>query len=61
MTRIIALILALSTVVGCATTETTSSTWTATGNWVRPGTIESIREIDRRVEGTPREARFSAR
>jgi outer membrane lipoprotein SlyB len=49
---LVALIVA-SSGIGCATTETTSTTWVATGNWTRPGRVESIREIDRRVEGDP--------
>lgn len=41
---------------GCATTSTTSSTWVdpaASGNWVRPGRVESVQEIVRRMEGNP--------
>lgn len=43
--------------VGCATTSTTSTTWRAEPqpvvSWARPGTIESVQEIVRRVEGDP--------
>jgi outer membrane lipoprotein SlyB len=48
---------ALALVTGCATTTTTSTTWTVdpqTGLAVpRPGRVESVQEIVRRVEGNP--------
>jgi outer membrane lipoprotein SlyB len=50
---IVIAILVASPLIGCATTETTSTTWVAAGSWTRPGRVESIREIDRRVEGDP--------
>jgi outer membrane lipoprotein SlyB len=40
----------------CATTETSSATWVdpnAAGNWARTGTVESVQEIVRRVQGNP--------
>jgi outer membrane lipoprotein SlyB len=42
--------------LGCATTATSSTTWTAPGGpggWARAGTVESVQEIVRRVEGNP--------
>jgi len=45
--------LAVTSSIGCATTETVSTTWVATGNWTRPGSVESIREIEQRIEGDP--------
>jgi outer membrane lipoprotein SlyB len=51
---VVAVVVATSAVLGCATTETTSTTWVATsGAWTRPGRVESIREITQRVEGNP--------
>jgi outer membrane lipoprotein SlyB len=49
------LFLVLST-SACATTATSSTTWVdpyPSGNWARPGRVESVREIVRRVEGNP--------
>ena len=47
-------ILAVLLGTGCATTTTTSRTWTAQdAAWARPGVVESIREVDRHVEGHP--------
>jgi outer membrane lipoprotein SlyB len=40
----------------CASTTTTSTTWSdpaAAGTWVRPGRVESVREIVQRREGNP--------
>jgi outer membrane lipoprotein SlyB len=38
----------------CATTATTSTTWVEPrGNWSSPGTVESVSEIVRHVEGQP--------
>jgi len=48
---IIATVLLAVPLTGCATRETT--TFVTTGNWSRPGTVESIREIDQRIEGNP--------
>lgn len=48
--------LALALVTGsCATTTTTSSTWTAEGNAgeLRSGHVESIQEIVQRTQGNP--------
>ena len=42
--------------LSCATTTTSSTTWfdpNAPGNWARPGRVESVQEIVRRVEGNP--------
>jgi outer membrane lipoprotein SlyB len=39
--------------MSCTRTTTTSTTWVAEGNWTRPGTVESVREVVRRVEGQP--------
>jgi len=36
----------------CARTTTTTS-WPSGGNWVRPGTVESVQEVVRRVQGNP--------
>ncbi len=37
----------------CTRTTTSSTTWVAEGNWVRPGSVESVREVVRRVQGDP--------
>ncbi len=37
----------------CTRTTTSSTTWVAEGNWVRPGSVESVREVVRRVPGDP--------
>jgi len=50
---LVAITLIAGAPLGCATTTTETTTWVATGNWTRPGTVESIREIDRHVEGNP--------
>lgn len=50
---IVATILTAGPLLGCATTTTETTTWVATGNWTRPGRVESIREIDRHIEGNP--------
>ena len=34
-------------------TSTTTTTWVAEGNWTRAGTVESVQEVIRRVEGEP--------
>jgi outer membrane lipoprotein SlyB len=42
--------------LSCATTATSSTTWvdpSTPGNWVRPGRVESVQEIVRRVDGNP--------
>lgn len=39
--------------MSCAHETTTSTTWVAEGNWQRPGTVESVREVVHRVEGQP--------
>ncbi len=39
--------------MSCMHETTTSTTWVAEGNWTRPGTVESVREIVQRVEGQP--------
>ena len=42
--------------LACATTATSSTTWVdpaAPGEWARPGTVESVREIVERVQGHP--------
>lgn len=49
---IIASLLVAGPLVGCATT-TERTTWVASGNWTRPGTVESIREIDHHIQGNP--------
>ena len=49
-------LLVLLSPIGCATTTTTSTTWVAPGSpgyWARPGRVESVQEIVRRVEGNP--------
>jgi outer membrane lipoprotein SlyB len=33
--------------------STTTTTWVAEGNWARAGTVESVQEVVRRVEGEP--------
>ena len=48
------MILAVLLGTGCAGTTTTTRTWTVQdGTWARPGVVESIREVDRRVDGHP--------
>lgn len=37
----------------CMQTSTTTTRWTASGDWTRPGTIESVQEVLHRVEGQP--------
>jgi len=37
----------------CATTSTSSTVYTPAGDWRREGTVESVQEIVRRVEGQP--------
>lgn len=43
--------------VGCATTSTTSTTWTADpgaqAEWARPGQVHWVREVVHRQEGDP--------
>jgi outer membrane lipoprotein SlyB len=54
--RITLATLIVSSLAGCATTSTTSTTWVdpAAGTyWVRPGHVESVQEVVRRVEGNP--------
>ena len=54
--RITVTVLIASSLIGCATTTTTSTTWVdpAAGTyWVRPGHVESVQEVVRRVEGNP--------
>ena len=34
-------------------TSTTTTTWVAEGSWARAGTVESVQEVVRRVEGEP--------
>jgi outer membrane lipoprotein SlyB len=47
-------IAALVAGVGCATTETESTTWRAPqAEYVRPGQVESVREVVHRVHGNP--------
>jgi outer membrane lipoprotein SlyB len=47
-------IAALVAGVGCATTETESTTWRAPqAEYVRPGQVESVREVVHRVRGNP--------
>ena len=44
------------TTVGCVTTSTTSTTWTAeppAQEWTRPGRVEWVREVVHRQEGNP--------
>ena len=54
ISHLLVAVLVASSSIGCVTTETTSTPWVASGtNWTRPGSVESIREIDRRVEGNP--------
>lgn len=53
-TSLLAGLLALS--AGCATTATTSTTWTdpnTAGAWPHSGRVESVQEIDQHVEGNP--------
>jgi outer membrane lipoprotein SlyB len=55
MMKQICAILAAS-VLGCATTSTTDTTWRAPGGYDetgRTGSVESVREIVQRVEGNP--------
>jgi len=52
---LVSLLLVIS-LSACATTSTTSTTWVdpaAPANWARTGTVESVQEIVRRVEGNP--------
>src|SRR5512140_715281 len=49
----VAAVLAATCLFGCPPPEPTTTTWVATGNWARPGRVESIREIDQRIEGNP--------
>ena len=52
---LVSLLLVIS-LSACATTATTSTTWVdpaASGNWARTGSVESVQEIVRRVEGNP--------
>jgi outer membrane lipoprotein SlyB len=47
---------ALVLFAGCATTSTTSTTWTdpnAAAAWPRPGRVESVQEVRQHVEGDP--------
>lgn len=58
MNKIVSLVAAtllFAAFTGCATTSTSSTTWAepAGGGWVRPGTVESVREIVQRVQGNP--------
>jgi outer membrane lipoprotein SlyB len=47
-------IAALVAGVGCATTDTTSTTYRAPqADYVRPGQVQSVREVVRRVHGDP--------
>ena len=48
-----ALLFAAAACTSCTHTTTTSTTWVAEGNWTRPGTVESVREIVQRTEGQP--------
>jgi outer membrane lipoprotein SlyB len=45
--------MAVLAVMACARTSTTTTTWVASGNWTRTGTVESVQEVVRRVEGEP--------
>jgi outer membrane lipoprotein SlyB len=52
---IAALVIAIAP-LACATTTTSSTTWgdpAGPGNWARPGRVESVQEVVRRVEGNP--------
>jgi outer membrane lipoprotein SlyB len=44
---------AATATLGCATTSTTSTTWTEPDGAARTGTVESVQEIVQRVEGDP--------
>ena len=48
-----ALCAAIVLATSCMRTSTTSTTWVAEGNWARAGTVESVQEVVRRVEGEP--------
>ena len=53
---LMAAIVAATFGIGCATTTSSSTTWTAPpgpGGWARAGTVESVQEIVRRVDGNP--------
>ena len=51
--RLLTVVLAGTALLGCATTSTTSTTWTATNDWSRSGRVESVQEIVQHVEGNP--------
>ncbi|MGE5185871.1 MAG: hypothetical protein ACM31C_27630 [Acidobacteriota bacterium] len=52
--RVFMLALALALTTSCWHGTTTTTTWVAQGDsWVRPGTVESVQQIVRRVEGNP--------
>jgi outer membrane lipoprotein SlyB len=54
--RIVCALLALAAFApACATTTTSSTTWTAQPGpgWARPGRVESVTEMTRRVQGDP--------
>ncbi len=52
----LALVFALG-LASCATTDTTSTTWTdpyaANGQWTRPGRVEAVQEVVQHVQGNP--------
>jgi outer membrane lipoprotein SlyB len=54
--RLTALVLVATSLIACATTSETSTTWTeptGPGAWNRTGQVVSVREIVRRQEGNP--------
>lgn len=53
LVRTLMLVSVAAACMSCMRTTTTSTTWVAEGNWTRPGTVESVREIVQRVEGQP--------
>jgi outer membrane lipoprotein SlyB len=55
LTVIVTAVLAAFLVSACAATTTSTTTWTAppSGDWARPGRVESVQETVRRTEGNP--------
>jgi outer membrane lipoprotein SlyB len=51
--RDITLALLLAATPSCVTTSTRSTVWTAQEAWVRPGRVQSIREVVTRRDGNP--------
>lgn len=51
--RIWTLCVAIVLTSSCMRASTSTTTWVAEGNWARAGTVESVQEVVRRVEGEP--------